>query len=171
MITNAKSIFALSFLLLSLVATQAQACSCTRDAYSDDASKQTIKQARYIVSGHVTDIQAPKTQDQMIGIMAPSQSSANSKITLNVDTVHKGADTPETLTVYADTQTSCGFAPDSLHAQTFFIVYELEGEYMLPAQCSGHISDKDKARLTLGKPALINTNTNNDFNEGLPANK
>ncbi|MCB1839300.1 MAG: hypothetical protein KDI61_03415 [Alphaproteobacteria bacterium] len=147
------------FLLLTLALlcapVSAFACECTKDAFTPQASRENIAAAKYIVAGRTIGLEKnPDTPsdntDQNRLPPQPSKNPAFSKLTVDVQKLFRGKKNRKTLTVYADTGTSCGAAPDQLAKTTLFIVREVKGDLVLADQCGYYLTDEDRDALVRG---------------------
>ena len=145
-------IFFLLLFALTLSASPAFACECMPDAFTPEASKNNIAEARYIFEGKVESVEpVTATQPDSAGQVPPLAQNPNfSRITVNVQKLYKGPPETKTVTLYADTVTSCGIVPENVKNLDFFMIREFKGDLVLAQHCGDHLTDEDRKAVLAG---------------------
>lgn len=164
-------------LLAALILTQpAFACSCMPDAFTPEASKNNIAEARYIFEGKVESVEpVTATQADSAGQVLPLAQNPNfSRITVNVQKLYKGPQETKTVTFYADTGTSCGIVPENVKNLDFFMIREFNGDRVLAQHCGDYMTDEDRKAVLAGtyqqaaSPAPAQAATMELYKDGKP---
>lgn len=126
-------------LCLILLPTQAMACSCTQDSFTDAASQKNVARASLIFTGEVLEIKDSEDIPYF------------SEIKISLDKLHKGGgDEVGEVNAFADTATSCGITHSQIKKQTFFMLYTHKGQYVVASGCGNYISQADRTALERG---------------------
>lgn len=131
-------------------AAGASACQCVI-APEDETSRKNIDRADFIFEGSVLEISEPEGTAKYDGTpLPPHENKIFSRTELTITKRLKGPADVSSITVYADTGTSCGTTAESLEKQEFFVVYEHLGDYVLAGRCGDFITKADREALENG---------------------